>query len=67
MPPTRNSVLLPEGLVFKAHRLVYYSTLGWRVMKKKMRKIVVHRCVKDRFVRAFSNISRALLTPTHPP
>ena len=24
-----------EGLVFKAHRLVYHSTLGWRVMKKK--------------------------------
>ena len=23
------------GLVFKAHRLVYYSTLGSRVVKKK--------------------------------
>ena len=23
------------GLVFKAHRLVYHSTLGWRVIKKK--------------------------------
>ena len=25
------------GIVFKAHRLVYHSTLGWRVMKKKRR------------------------------
>ena len=25
------------GLVFKAHRLVYHSTLGWRVIKKKKR------------------------------
>ena len=24
-----------EGLVFKAHRLVYHSTLGLRVIKKK--------------------------------
>ena len=23
------------GFVFKAHRLVYHSTLGWRVIKKK--------------------------------
>ena len=23
------------GLIFKAHRLVYHSTLGWRVIKKK--------------------------------
>jgi len=27
------------GLVFKAHRLVYHSTLGWRVIKKKMKKM----------------------------
>ena len=26
------------GLVFKAHRLVYHSTLGWRVIKKKEKK-----------------------------
>jgi len=25
-------------LVFKAHRLVYHSTLGWRVIKKKKKK-----------------------------
>ena len=24
-----------DGLVCKAHRLVYHSTLGWRVIKKK--------------------------------
>ena len=24
-----------SGLVFKAHRPVYHSTLGWRVIKKK--------------------------------
>jgi len=24
--------------VFKAHRLVYHSTLGWRVIKKKKQK-----------------------------
>ena len=24
-----------EGWGFKAHRLVYHSTLGWRVIKKK--------------------------------
>jgi len=23
------------GLVIKAHRLVYHSTLGWRVIKKR--------------------------------
>jgi len=23
------------GLIFKAHRLLYHSTLGWRVIKKK--------------------------------
>ena len=30
------------GLVFKAHRLVYHSTLGWRVIKKK-KKVEVLR------------------------
>ena len=28
-----------EGLVFKAHRLVYHSALGWRVNKKKKKKV----------------------------
>jgi len=36
------------GLVFKAHRLVYHSTLGLRVIKKhhaeqRGRRVVVHR------------------------
>jgi len=26
--------------MFKAHRLVYHSTLGWRVIKKKKRIMV---------------------------
>jgi len=26
------------GLVFKAHRLAYHSTLGWRVIKEKKKK-----------------------------
>jgi len=29
------SVSASGGLVFKAHRLVYHSTLGWRVTPKK--------------------------------
>ena len=29
------------GLVFKAHRLLYHSTLGLRVIKKKKRKVRV--------------------------
>ena len=30
--------LFRGGLVFEARRLVYYSTLGWKVIKKKKRK-----------------------------
>ena len=26
------------GLVYKAHRLVYHSTLGWRVIKQKKKR-----------------------------
>ena len=29
------------GLAFKAHRLLYHSTLGLRVIKKKMKPAVV--------------------------
>ena len=32
---TSQEKLLRGGLVFKAYRLVYHSTLGWRVTKKK--------------------------------
>ena len=31
----QREALFRGGLVFKAHRLVYHSTLGWRVIKKK--------------------------------
>jgi len=31
--------LIEEGLVFKAHRRVYHSTLGWRVIKKKKKAL----------------------------
>ena len=31
------------GLVFKAHRLLYHSTLGWRVIKKKQKKPDVYQ------------------------
>ena len=34
-------------LVFKAHRLVHYSTLGWSVITKKKKKKV--RVMKKRF------------------
>ena len=37
------------GLVFKAHRLVYHSTLGLRVIKKKEEGKEAH--AKDRAVR----------------
>ena len=34
-PHRRNVNRFRGGLVFKAHRRVYHSTLGWRVIKKK--------------------------------
>jgi len=34
-PRSRRVRFWGMGLVFKAHRLVYHSTLGWRVIKKK--------------------------------
>ena len=36
--PLRRRSLRPGGLVFKAHRLVYLSTLGSRVIKKPRRR-----------------------------
>ena len=42
------------GLVFKARRLVYHSTLGWRVMKKKTRYAAVTRRGNDlKYVKDF--------------
>ena len=35
-------------LVSKAHRLVYQSTLGWRVIKKKREGLGQHRLVRVR-------------------
>ena len=34
----KNAKRFRGGLVFKAHRLVCQSTLGWRVMEKKKKK-----------------------------
>ena len=48
------------GLVFKAHRLVYHPTLGWRVMKKKKKLTFDERVVLDRVDRA--DIPRAIHT-----
>jgi hypothetical protein len=31
------------GLVFKTHRLLYHSTLGSKVMKKKKKKVAAKR------------------------
>jgi len=36
---SRNVKRFRGGLVCKAHRLVYHSTLGWRVIKKKKKFI----------------------------
>jgi len=35
LPEARNLTWFRGGLLFKAHRLLYHSTLGLRVMKKK--------------------------------
>jgi len=32
-----------SGLVFKAHRLAYHPTLGWRVIKKKKKRVWARR------------------------
>ena len=40
----RIHALTQQVLVFKAHRLVYHSTLGWRVIKKKKRS---SRCCRS--------------------
>jgi len=37
LPTTSRAGQFRGGLVFKAHRLVYHSTLGLRVTKKKSR------------------------------
>jgi len=42
------------GLVFKAHRLVYHSTLGLRVIKKKKEQSMVAMLVSIRIERLLS-------------
>jgi len=39
----RNVKRFRGGLVFKAHRLVHYSTLGLRVIKKSRKKVECNR------------------------
>jgi len=36
----RNVMRFRGGLVFKAHRLLYHSTLGWRVLKNKKKNLL---------------------------
>ena len=36
---SRSTNKFREGLVFKAHRLLYHSTLGLRVTQKKKKKV----------------------------
>ena len=40
-PLSRNVERFRGGLVFKAHRLLYHSTLSLRVIKKKRKSLVV--------------------------
>jgi len=41
LPLSRNVKRFRGGLVFKAHRLLYHSTLGSRVIKKKKRRMAL--------------------------
>jgi len=40
----RNAQRCRRGLVFKARRLLYHSTLGWRVIKKKEKRWGAQGC-----------------------
>ena len=44
-----------SGLVFKAHRLLYHSSLGLRVIKKKREVGAWRRRAVDRLVRGIHN------------
>ena len=46
----RNVKRFRGGLVFKAHRLVYHSTLGLRVIKKEKKQSKA-RVERDRFLK----------------
>ena len=41
----RNVQRFGGGLVFKAHRLLYHSTLGLRVIKNEKKFTVARRCI----------------------
>ena len=36
--------------VFKAHRLVYHSTVGWRVIKKKKKVYESHEAIASQYL-----------------
>jgi len=57
-----------RGLVFKAHRLVYHSTLGRRVIKKKKKTHhEVQRAEENRALRLPLLLTRSLGVPElHP-
>ena len=51
-PLCRNAKRFRGGLVFKAHRLLYHSTLGWIVTKKKKERCMCNearsaRCMQQ--------------------
>ena len=48
-PPAPRTATLRGGLVFKAHRLLYHSTLDLRVIKKKKKKTLRAREGADHF------------------
>ena len=52
------------GFVFKAHRLVYHSTLGWRVIKKKKKTTLVKRHATQRTPRLTSVVKKGELHVT---
>ena len=49
------------GLVFKAHRLLYHSTLGSRVIKKKKKRSLSRRGCSSTEVRGGAKTSSSLL------
>jgi len=55
----RNVQRFRGGLVFKAHRLVYHSTLGLRVIKKKKHRYLA--CPVSRSIRKAALTGAALV------
>ena len=46
------------GIVFKAHRLLYHSTLGLRVIKKKTKVTYVKRLRKMTYVKELTYVKK---------